>query len=409
MPQPKAIVVQLGARRQYAVPYALARTQSLEMLYTDFCMGVGLGRFAPLLQLVPFFRRTDLSRRHIDPPVRELTRTFPRWMIDMQIALRVFSDQEARLRAVDRAHEAAGRSMVKAGFGKATHIVSMFGEGRKFLVEARNRGLTVATDMNIALSTEAIVQNEQRKFPDWEQKPLYFGETGHNARSVRRASDIILGSTDIFLCPSEFVKNDLIENFGVAEKRTRLVPYSVHPRWFNVQNVPELGRILFVGNADLRKGIHILADAATLLRSRGKKYSFIVAGTVSDSVRGRDETRHLTFIGKCGSDRLIKEYSRADVFVLPSLAEGSAGVTYEALGAGLPVVTTFESGSIVRHGHEGFVVPAGNAEGLADMVEALVEDRAMRSRMAAAARARAQSFDWGDFSIRLNNALFGRG
>ena len=47
---------------------------------------------------------------------------------------------------------------------------------------------------------------------------------------------------------------------------------------------------------------------------------------------------------------------QADVFVFPSLFEGSAVVTYEALASGLPCVVTAESGSVVRDGLEGFVV-----------------------------------------------------
>lgn len=404
--QGKAIVVQLGARRQYAVPYALARAGALEMLYTDFCVGVGIGRLAELSRMVPLLRRADLSRRHVEAPIKALTKTFPRWMLEMQFASRVFADQKKRLQAIDRAHNAAGRSMIGAGFGRATHVVSMFGEGRGFLFEARKRGLVVATDMNIALSTEAIAQREQSQFPDWEPRPFYFGETA-GSWSTSRASDLILGATDIYLCPSEFVRDDLVHNFGVNPERTRLVPYSVNPKWFKINNIPQQGRVLFVGNADLRKGIHVLAKAASILHARGRQYDVIVAGTVSEKVRNRAETRHLTFLGKCKSERLFEEYSRADVFVLPSLAEGSAGVTYEALGSGLPVVTTFEAGSIVRHDHEGYIVPAGNAGALADMIEALVENRSTRSRMADAARRRAMKFDWADFSERLNGALFG--
>ena len=49
----------------------------------------------------------------------------------------------------------------------------------------------------------------------------------------------------------------------------------------------------------------------------------------------------------------------ADVFVFPSLFEGSAVVTYEALAAGLPSVVTPSAGSVVRDGVEGFIVPRG--------------------------------------------------
>ena len=50
----------------------------------------------------------------------------------------------------------------------------------------------------------------------------------------------------------------------------------------------------------------------------------------------------------------------ADVFVFPSLFEGSAVVTYEALACGLPSIVTPNAGSVVRDGVDGFHVPAGD-------------------------------------------------
>ena len=64
----------------------------------------------------------------------------------------------------------------------------------------------------------------------------------------------------------------------------------------------------------------------------------------------------------------------ADVFVFPSLFEGSAVVTYEALACGLPSVVTPNAGSVVRDGLEGFVVPPRDVEALAARMEQLGDD-----------------------------------
>jgi alpha-maltose-1-phosphate synthase len=80
--------------------------------------------------------------------------------------------------------------------------------------------------------------------------------------------------------------------------------------------------------------------------------------------------------------------------VFPSLFEGSAVVTYEALASGLPCVVTAEAGSVVRDGLEGFVVGARDVAALAARMGALGRDRDLRARMAGAARARALAFDW---------------
>jgi starch synthase len=95
----------------------------------------------------------------------------------------------------------------------------------------------------------------------------------------------------------------------------------------------------------------------------------------------------------------------ADVFVFPSLFEGSAVVTYEALATGLPCVVTPSAGSVVRDGVEGFIVPPGQVDDLAHRMEQLGNDPGLRASMAMAARDRALSFDWPRYHERLIAAV----
>jgi hypothetical protein len=351
-------------------------------------------------------RLQKLAARRPPPEVLARTRTFESWGVEIAWALKGNSSPVDRVKALDRAHRRANERMIAAGFGRATHVLSMFGEGRRYLVEARERGLTVVSDVNIAMSAEAIVVEEQRRYADWESPHLYWGETLTARDPSLRPTQAMLTASQIFLCPSEFVRDDLIQNFGVHADRTRLVPYAVNPRWFSVQNEPILGRVLFAGAVGLRKGIHVLAEAANLLRARGRSYEFLVVGSAPDKVRLHPRAAGLTFTGSLPFSAMREHYERADVFALPALAEGSAGVTYEALGAGVPVVTTKAAGSVVRDGVEGRIVPERDPEALANAIEEVVEDRRKRARLAAAARSRAQAFSWDAFQERLLAAIF---
>ena len=113
----------------------------------------------------------------------------------------------------------------------------------------------------------------------------------------------------------------------------------------------------------------------------------------------------LDFLGRVPRLDISREYEVADVFVLPSLAEGSAEVTYEALASGIPVVTTAEAGSVVRDEIDGFLVPASDPVALAARVKLIVEDRELRERMAQAARERARDFTLAKYSNRLAAVL----
>ena len=98
-------------------------------------------------------------------------------------------------------------------------------------------------------------------------------------------------------------------------------------------------------------------------------------------------------------------YSAADVYVFPSLVEGSSLSVYEAMASGLPIITTVNAGTLVRDGIEGFIVPPRNSDAIADAVERLANP-ALRAEMGRAARRRAESIgDWHHYGQRLVAAL----
>ncbi|MEP5155350.1 glycosyltransferase family 4 protein [Planktotalea sp.] len=413
MTNPQSVLaIQLGARRQYAVPAAFAQTGQLDGLYTDLCAGRGLGRFAPMLSAIPpVARRLSLSRRVPAPEVLNKTHVFPSWFWEMRAALRHGADPVERIKLIRRAHDRASERMLKRGFGNATHVLTMFGEATAFQRAAKLRGLTTVMDMNIAPSTEAIVNDEQNRNPDWEAPKIYYGQDhgASYARGLAPIMDDVLAATDIFLCPSSFVRDDLMNTFGVEAHRTRLVPYAVNPKWQMFETAPQRGRILFVGGAELRKGIHVYAKAAQILREGGLDANFCVAGDARPELCARQECDALSFLGRLNATQLEEAYKSADVVVLPSLAEGSAGVTYEALGCGLPVVTTYEAGSVVRDKIDGLIVPSRDAHALADAIATLVRDRNLRDTMASNARRRASEFGWEEFGNSIRSAVFGEG
>ena len=404
-PSPRVIVIQQGARHNYAMPAAFADRGMLEALYTDLCAGKGVGRLAGLAARLPMAPAAVSRLANRRPPANVLARTRTFDIVGMRLHRTYGLHTEAGARRRDGLIWRAGEAMRGAGFGRATHVLSMFGEGRSFLEEARERRLRVVCDVNVALSAERIVREEQQRFPDWEDPIFYWGETIETRDGGFDPTGPMLRASHRLLCPSEFVRDDLIENFGVEPERTHIVPYAVEPRWLELATSPEPGRVLFAGTSELRKGVQYLGPAATLLREKDPDYRVRVAGGVTGRIRAQKAVADLEFLGRVPRARMAQEFAKADVFVLPSLAEGSAGVIYEALGAGIPVVTTKASGSVVRHGLDGLIVPARDPQALAQAIDAIVSDRALRASMSKAARARAAEFVWDRFAERLVEAV----
>lgn len=99
--------------------------------------------------------------------------------------------------------------------------------------------------------------------------------------------------------------------------------------------------------------------------------------------------------------QIVEEFRWADVFLLPSLCEGSATAVYEALAAGLPVITTENTGSVVRDGVEGFIVPVCDPEAIATAVRALADNPELRRSMSTNALLRAAEHTVESYGERL--------
>jgi hypothetical protein len=400
----KFIVAQVGARRGYAVPAILEKAGMLERFYTDITGDIGLGAVVSAAAVLPFVGKPTrrLATRRLPVNIRAKTTTFP--AISLVHTLReaiVAGDPAAECREGVRFSNVLGRAMLRRGFGSATHMYSMLGECGPLFAEGKRRGLITVSEIYVALSTESILTEERKKFPGWELN-------GPDYATVCRGFDAQPLSSldaDFAICPSEWVRRDLVQNFGLQGERAAVVPYGVNPELFSVRNEPVRGRILFAGTADLRKGIHYLAMAAEELVIRGMRCEFRVAGNVERSVTNQEQCRHLKFLGRVPRVKIRGEFAVADVFVLPSLAEGSAEATYEALACGVPVVATPEAGSVVRDGIDGRIVPSRDPEALANAITEIVEDRQQRERMSGAARDRAHDYTWERYGERLLAAL----
>jgi glycosyltransferase involved in cell wall biosynthesis len=202
---------------------------------------------------------------------------------------------------------------------------------------------------------------------------------------------------DYVLIPSDFVRSSFLE-LGFPEDRLLQVPFGVDTERFRPPEGERENdrpfRVLFVGQIGIRKGVPYLLEAWRQLGWENAELWLV--GQVDRRFRPLlerwAELPGLKIVGYAPDP--VTLYQQADVFAFPSVEEGSALVTYEALACGLPVVTTPHAGSVVRDGEEGFVVPIRDVDRLAACLERLRADRQMRWRIGRAARTRAEAFTW---------------
>jgi len=225
------------------------------------------------------------------------------------------------------------------------------------------------------------------------------------AASLRRAV-AEFETADYVLIPSDFVRRSFIER-GFPPARLIQIPFGVDIHRFHPGERQRSGpfRVLYVGQVSFQKGVLYLLQAWERLRWSDAEL-WIVGREERDILPLLRPYRKVPGVRWLGFVRdPVATYQQAHVFAFPSLQEGSALVTYEALACGLPVVTTPNAGSVVRDGIEGFLVPIRDVEALAARLEQLRADEQLRHEMGRAARRRAEAFTWEHYGDRLAEAM----
>jgi glycosyltransferase involved in cell wall biosynthesis len=210
--------------------------------------------------------------------------------------------------------------------------------------------------------------------------------------------------SDLIIVPSAFARRAVLD-LGADPKRIATVPYGLDARWFDGPNQPVPGRVLFVGSVRLLKGSHYLAAAARILGRRRVPCEVRVVGPCAPDVVRHPAFHGPAYAGQVPRSRIAHEFRRADVFAFPTLCDSFGLVQLEAMACGVPVITTPNCASVVRDGVDGFIVPIRDAEAIAEKVELLLADRALRDRMGQNARERAGEFTWARYGERLVGAL----
>jgi alpha-maltose-1-phosphate synthase len=254
---------------------------------------------------------------------------------------------------------------------------------------------------------QALLETEDVLSPEF--MPIYLGSSNLDRTLLawlheRRLRDLTLA--DRVLVPSEHIAETLVRR-GTSASKIRVIPYAADCRRFRPLNEKQHGpdcTFLFAGGISHRKGIKYLLEAWRRIRRPGWRLQ-LLGPLPADSSPLDPYLESVETLGRVSHSEMPARMASADVFVFPSLFEGSAVVTYEALAAGLPSVVTPSAGSVVRNGVEGFIVPASQVVDLARCMERLGNEPELRARMASAARARALSFDWPAYHQRLTAAV----
>jgi glycogen(starch) synthase len=215
---------------------------------------------------------------------------------------------------------------------------------------------------------------------------------------------------------SHYMREQIVDIFGVAEKRVSVIPNGIDPDDLQAQDPAELVRlrsefaapqeklVLLIGRLVYEKGFQLALEAMPRLIDAVPGTRFLVAGSGTHEAelhRQAEELglmEHGTFLGWIGDDVLHSLYRIADLTVVPSIYEPFGLVALEAMASGCPCIVADTGGlrEVVVHEEGGLRFRADDPEALAEVAIRVLSDDELGRRLVADAYEHVRRFDWGD-------------
>jgi len=187
-------------------------------------------------------------------------------------------------------------------------------------------------------------------------------------------------------------------------KNNRIIPLGIED---NYQKYPSPSKtqkdtpinILFVGKVCESKGVEVLIDTANHLQQTETDFIFHIMGRfespefkqkIENKIKDYQIEKYISFLGVLTGESKDQAFLEADIFCFPTYFESETFgvVLLEAMQFSLPLVSTQWRGipSIVKEGHNGFLVPIKAPEMVASKLKVLIQDKDLRQKMGAAGR-----------------------
>ena len=386
-----------GRRDDYQVPLALHEAGLLDRFITDFYTGQDLSAASRFL---PARLRAPLQMRRKDGLPSTRVWQFPAMAVKEALA----KSDPARAARIRDAHDirlsqAAAQQASRHG---ANLLLYSAYAADAFEAEYTHRPAKILFQYHPHFEVERdILANDARSHTGAASGCTDFEKV---TRDQRQRSDNAWRLADRIICASSFTARSLIRA-GASPDRMTIASYGIAPSGIPggqpAAPLPETGfRVLFVGSAIQRKGIHYLLKAWEMADlPTGAQLTVVARSYDRDFFDPARLPAGCTYHAGVDRARLAQLYASSTLFCMPSLIEGFGQVYLEALAAGLPVLGTPNT-CLPDIGDEVdgvFIAPAGDAMALARKLETLAGRLPGNMDVRESARQVAGQFGWQNF------------
>jgi glycosyltransferase involved in cell wall biosynthesis len=224
---------------------------------------------------------------------------------------------------------------------------------------------------------------------------------------LRRAEAEYEAATAI-LCPSDFVVQTFRDHGFAPSKLVRHIYGYDETEYFPDDGAcatAEGLRVLYVGVAAVRKGLHFALDA-WLASPASQSGTLSIAGEMLPAYGEYlgERLRHPSVRVLGHRDDVPELMRTSDLLVLPSIEEGFGLVCTDAMGSGCVPLVSVACTDLCRHGENALIHEIGDVKGLEEHLTLVHKDRQLLARLRAECLRTAPSFTWTAAGERLLNA-----
>jgi len=391
-------VIQLGARMHYAVPVFFHEKHLLGQLFTDIWMPNT--RISSFMQKIPLSSvKKMLNRYHPEIPSDLVTSFFSLGLSYSEALRKNRHNRELETGVFLEFSRLFQQKIMQTGSLNSSYIYAFNTVAKDIFSHSESKSKTKLLEQTlIPRKTEFDLLQSEFSFYGIDYKK---GQKSLAYEQVELDENHL---ADIVLCGSDFVKQSLI-NLGISSTKIKVVPYG-YSKSNSIKLEPKsLGKqlsLLFVGNGGIRKGLRYLIEAATRL----PKVEFSIAGTLEKEITLQEIPKNVQLLGSVERAKMPELYASHDLLLLPSICEGSATVSYEALSYGLPVICTLNSGTVIEQGKDGFLIPIRSSDAIVLSIEQFLTKPDLLKKMSKEALHTAQKYDANQYGRRLLKAIY---
>lgn len=249
-----------------------------------------------------------------------------------------------------------------------------------------------------------LFAEEQKIQPDWA--PTL--KSMNMPQWLRDRKDEELMLADSIIVPSRFVKESVVRYFPELESKINICAYGAPQMESRLRFAmkKEKIKVLFVGSIGQRKGGSYLFEIFDRI-SDFAEITIIGNPIDPDFQLGNDLLSKYNYLGSVPHEVVLKEMGKNDVFLLPTLCEGQALVNLEAMGAGMAVITTPNSGAddFIEDGKDGFIIPVRDIDTAVKNIRDLHEYPQHLQQISKYAKRKAKQFSWSAYQERYTSII----